>query len=270
MDMFGENPRGAARQRVLDVQAMISPSRGCSQPPTIRYQHCFRAAHSVCCRRRTTRCRKTIRCGRSSQARSTLLRGWDYRWRLDSSRRRWPCSGARRSGDRSQPRSGGASTWADDGRSHRAPRDRSLRRLPDAVGSADARISAAGTCRGARSTASSATTAPSSSPSTMRTEHPRCRSPPPAGARSPRSGPRAYPGTKRWYGTSGNSFVAVVEFGPRVRALAVTAGGESGHPESPHFNDQAAALRRWRSAPGLLLSRGPRGPHRAQLPPRAK
>jgi acyl-homoserine lactone acylase PvdQ len=50
---------------------------------------------------------------------------------------------------------------------------------------------------------------------------------------------RAYPGTKKWYGTSGNSFVAVVEFGPKVRALAVTAGGESGDPKSPHFNDQA-------------------------------
>jgi acyl-homoserine-lactone acylase len=53
-------------------------------------------------------------------------------------------------------------------------------------------------------------------------------------------GARTYPGTKRMYGTSGNSFVAVVEFGERVRALAVTAGGESGHPESRHFNDQAA------------------------------
>jgi acyl-homoserine-lactone acylase len=52
-------------------------------------------------------------------------------------------------------------------------------------------------------------------------------------------GARAYPGTKKWYGTSGNSFVAVVEFGDRVRARAVTAGGESGHPESPHFNDEA-------------------------------
>jgi acyl-homoserine-lactone acylase len=50
---------------------------------------------------------------------------------------------------------------------------------------------------------------------------------------------RAYPGTRRWYGTSGNSFVAVVEFGPRVRAWAVTAGGESGNPASPHFNDEA-------------------------------
>ncbi|HKC02436.1 MAG TPA: penicillin acylase family protein [Sphingomicrobium sp.] len=47
------------------------------------------------------------------------------------------------------------------------------------------------------------------------------------------------PGTKRWYGTSGNSFVAVVEFGSRVRAHAITAGGESGNPASPHFNDEA-------------------------------
>ena len=53
-------------------------------------------------------------------------------------------------------------------------------------------------------------------------------------------GARAWPGTKKWYGTSGNSFVAVVEFGDKVRAKAVTAGGESGHPKSPHFNDQAA------------------------------
>lgn len=52
-------------------------------------------------------------------------------------------------------------------------------------------------------------------------------------------GARPYPGTKRWYGTSGNSFVAVVEFGERVKARAVTAGGESGDPASPHFNDQA-------------------------------
>jgi acyl-homoserine lactone acylase PvdQ len=52
-------------------------------------------------------------------------------------------------------------------------------------------------------------------------------------------GARAYPGTKKWYGTSGNSFVAVVEFGDKVRAVAVTAGGESGDPKSKHFNDEA-------------------------------
>ena len=50
---------------------------------------------------------------------------------------------------------------------------------------------------------------------------------------------RPYKGSKKIYGTSGNSFVAVVEFGKTVRAKAVTAGGESGNPSSPHFNDQA-------------------------------
>jgi acyl-homoserine-lactone acylase len=52
-------------------------------------------------------------------------------------------------------------------------------------------------------------------------------------------GARPYPNTKKWYGTSGNSFVAVVEFGPRIRARAVTCGGESGNPGSKHFNDEA-------------------------------
>jgi acyl-homoserine lactone acylase PvdQ len=52
-------------------------------------------------------------------------------------------------------------------------------------------------------------------------------------------GARSYRGSKKIYGTSGNSFVAVVEFGDTVRAKAVTAGGESGNPSSPHFNDQA-------------------------------
>ena len=53
-------------------------------------------------------------------------------------------------------------------------------------------------------------------------------------------GARTYPGTKRMYGTSGNSFVAVVEFDKSgVRARAVSAGGESGDPKSKHFSDQA-------------------------------
>lgn len=53
-------------------------------------------------------------------------------------------------------------------------------------------------------------------------------------------GARTYPGTKRRYGTSGNSFVAVVELGKDgPRAYAVTAGGVNGDPASPHFDDQA-------------------------------
>ncbi|MGB3747500.1 MAG: penicillin acylase family protein [Rhodanobacter sp.] len=52
-------------------------------------------------------------------------------------------------------------------------------------------------------------------------------------------GAHRWPGTRRYYGTGGNSFVAAVEFGPKVQARAITAGGESGHPDSPHFNDEA-------------------------------
>lgn len=52
-------------------------------------------------------------------------------------------------------------------------------------------------------------------------------------------GAKFYPNTTKLYGSSGNSFVAVVEFGPKLRAWAVTAGGESGDPASPHFHDQA-------------------------------
>ena len=51
---------------------------------------------------------------------------------------------------------------------------------------------------------------------------------------------RRYDGTKKYYGTSGNSFVAIVEFGPTVTARAVSTGGESGDPQSRHFDDQSA------------------------------
>ena len=50
---------------------------------------------------------------------------------------------------------------------------------------------------------------------------------------------RPYPNTKKWYGTSGNSFVAVIDFGKTIHARAVTCGGESGDPSSPHFEDEA-------------------------------
>jgi len=50
--------------------------------------------------------------------------------------------------------------------------------------------------------------------------------------------------TKRIYGERGNSFVAAVEFGPRIKARSILAGGESGDPASPHFSDQAAMYAR--------------------------
>ncbi len=45
--------------------------------------------------------------------------------------------------------------------------------------------------------------------------------------------------TKRIYGVGGNSFVAVVEFGDKVKAKSLLAGGQSGDPKSKHFSDQA-------------------------------
>ena len=45
-------------------------------------------------------------------------------------------------------------------------------------------------------------------------------------------------GVKKLYGTRGNSFVAAVEFGDKVKAKTILAGGESGDPDSPYFDDQ--------------------------------
>lgn len=52
-------------------------------------------------------------------------------------------------------------------------------------------------------------------------------------------GARKFTGTRKMYGYSGNSFVAVVEFGRKVRAKSVVTGGSSSNPSSPHFNDQS-------------------------------
>ncbi|MFN8355421.1 MAG: penicillin acylase family protein [Spirosomataceae bacterium] len=56
---------------------------------------------------------------------------------------------------------------------------------------------------------------------------------------------RVYPGTVKRYGVSGNSFICAVEFGPRIKAKSLLAGGNSGDPTSKHFNDQ-----------GLMYSQG--------------
>ena len=45
--------------------------------------------------------------------------------------------------------------------------------------------------------------------------------------------------TKRIYGNRGNSFIAAVEFGPRIVAKTSLAGGVSGDPASPYFMNQA-------------------------------
>jgi acyl-homoserine-lactone acylase len=50
---------------------------------------------------------------------------------------------------------------------------------------------------------------------------------------------RAEKGQKRRYGTSGNTFVSVVEFGKQLRARSVLVFGQSADPKSPHYTDQA-------------------------------
>jgi acyl-homoserine lactone acylase PvdQ len=50
---------------------------------------------------------------------------------------------------------------------------------------------------------------------------------------------RTYSGTNKRYGFGGASFVCAVEFGKKVKAKSVLAGGESGDPSSKHFTDQA-------------------------------
>ncbi len=54
-----------------------------------------------------------------------------------------------------------------------------------------------------------------------------------------------FPGTKKQYGVYGNSFICVVEFGKKIKAKSLLAGGQSGDPRSKHFNDQ-----------GLMYSKG--------------
>lgn len=50
---------------------------------------------------------------------------------------------------------------------------------------------------------------------------------------------QTYPGTKKRYGYNGNSFICAVEFGKKIKAKTLLAGGESGSMSSKHFGDQA-------------------------------
>ena len=56
---------------------------------------------------------------------------------------------------------------------------------------------------------------------------------------------RTFPGTKKRYGVNGNSFICAVEFGKKIKAKSLLAGGESGDRNSKHFFDE-----------GLMYSKG--------------
>jgi acyl-homoserine lactone acylase PvdQ len=50
---------------------------------------------------------------------------------------------------------------------------------------------------------------------------------------------RKFTFTSKRYGVSGNSFIACVEFGKKVKAKSVITGGQSFDPKSKHYTDQA-------------------------------
>jgi acyl-homoserine lactone acylase PvdQ len=52
----------------------------------------------------------------------------------------------------------------------------------------------------------------------------------------------SWSGTKKGYGVAGNSFVAVVEFGPKIKAKSIVTGGQFFDPSSKHFNDQVSGF----------------------------
>lgn len=56
---------------------------------------------------------------------------------------------------------------------------------------------------------------------------------------------KTFAGTKKRYGVNGNSFICAVEFGKKIKAKSLLAGGESGDKNSTHFFDQ-----------GLMYSKG--------------
>ena len=78
-------------------------------------------------------------------------------------------------------------------------------------------------------------------------------------------GARAYKGSKKMYGTTGNSFLAIVEFGDKVSARAVTAGGAKRRSEVATLQRPGDALRARQPARGVFLSRAAKGTPSASI-----
>ena len=74
-------------------------------------------------------------------------------------------------------------------------------------------------------------------------------------------------GQKRRYSVAGSSYVSVVEFGPKVRALSIHTFGASSHPENRHYIDQAALYSRGEFKPAWLTLRDIRANMEAEYRP---
>ena len=203
--------------------------------------------------------------GEDSPTRSRCCKTWDQRWAVDSVAdvaRRFLGRG-RVAQRRSRPTCRDGGRRSDDHRPERRPSS-CLQSLVSGVGQARRRFRHVEDAVGRDQSLPAPDRRHRPAIRRRRAEHSGRRSRRRAWGSLASFGARPYPGTKKWYGTSGNSFVAVVEFGPKVRAKAVTAGGESGHPGSKHFNDQAT-----RYATGNLREyifiRTTKGPYRANV-----
>ena len=173
------------------------------------------------------------------QAAIALLKGWDHRWAMDSTATtlavNWGEALWAKRGDNPDPEDDSTSVW--DWMEHRASPAQRLAALDEAMARlkadfGDWRVPWGQINRYQRNDGAIEQVFDDAKPSTAI---------PFASARwgsLASFGARRYPGTTRYYGTSGNSFVAAVEFGPRVKARAVSIGGESNNPASPHFADQ--------------------------------
>jgi acyl-homoserine-lactone acylase len=235
MDQVGENPRGPHAERVLSArhdftpETLISAAFDSYLTAFARLVPLLVAAYD------------RLPAGDATKTKLAepvaLLRGWDYRWSLDSK----PTSLAVFFGEglwavaAPAAKSANLSTW--DYMADKTTDEQKLAALAEAVDRltldfGSAQVPWGEINRFQRNDGAIVQTFDDAKPST----------PVPFTSSQWGSlasfGAKRYPGTKRYYGTSGNSFVAVVEFGPTLRAWAVTAGGASGHPESKHFVDE--------------------------------
>ena len=233
MDQVGDNPRGPHAWRVLGAEPAFTLDKliGAAYDSWLpAFDHLLPPLFAAA---------EADPGSADRQAAIALLKGWDHRWAMDSVATtlavNWGEALWARRGDNPDPEDDSQSVW-DWMERHASPAQRlaaldtAMARLKADFG--DWRVPWGDMNRYQRNDGAIEQVFDDARPSTPI---------PFASARwgsLASFGARRYPGTKRFYGTSGNSFVAVVEFSPQVTARAVSIGGESGNPASPHFADQ--------------------------------